>query len=102
MRGLAARGQAHAIAAACRRAESKIGWLAVDQESRFRTDAIRRFRAVAAALFAADEHQPDARLAFRPQPLGGRDLRRENALRIARAAAIQPAVFDAAWEKRRN
>ena len=41
-------------------------------------------RAVAAALFADDEQQADARLAVAPQPLGRRDLRREDALGVAR------------------
>ena len=96
------RGQADAEAAARRRAEAKIGRLAVDQESRFRGDAVGGLRAVAAALFAADEHQSDARLAFRAQPLGGGDLRGENAFRIARAAPIELAVLDAAREERRH
>ena len=50
----------------------------------------------------ADEHQSDARLACRAQPLGGGDLRGENALRIARAAAIEHAVLDAARKERRH
>ena len=59
----------------------------------------RRLRAVAAALLADDEHQADARLAVAPQPLGRRDLRGENALRVARAAAVQPVALDAARER---
>src|SRR5687768_5729362 len=102
MRGLAGRGESHAVTAACRRSEPQIGGLAVDQESRFRADTIRGFRTVAAPLFAADEHQADARFTFGPQPLRRRELRGENALRIARTAAVQLAVFDAAWEERRH
>ena len=53
------------------------------------------FGAVAAALLADDEQQADAALAARAQPLGRRDLRREDALRVARAAAVQAAVAHA-------
>ena len=59
-------------------------------------------RAVAAALLADDEQQADARLAVAPQPLGRRDLRGQNALGVARAAAVQPIAVDAAREKRRH
>ena len=63
---------------------------------------VRDSRAVAAALLADDEQQADARLAVAPQPLGRRDLRGENALRVARAAAVQPIALDAARKERRH
>ena len=102
MRRLPRRGEPHAEAAARRRAQPQIRRLAVDQESRFRGDAIGGLRAVAAAFLAADKHQADARLAFRAQPLGGGDLRGENAFRIARTAPIERAVLDAAGKERRH
>ena len=55
---------------------------------------VGRDRAVAAALLADDEQQPDAPLAGRPQPLGRRDLRREDALGVAGAASDQAAILD--------
>jgi hypothetical protein len=102
VRGLAGRGQSNAEGSARRRTETKVGGLAVDQEARLRGDAIGGLRAIAAALFAADEDQSDARLAFGSQTLSGRDLRGEDAFRIAGAAAIQRAVLDTAGEKRRH
>ena len=63
---------------------------------------VRRHRAVAAPLLADDEQQPDAPLAGSPQPLGRRDLRRQDPLRIARAAAEQPAILDPARKERRH
>ena len=51
-------------------------------------------RAVAAALLPDDEQQADAPLAAPPQTLGRRQLRGEDALRIARAPAVEPAAFD--------
>ena len=59
-------------------------------------------RAVAAPLFADDEQQADPPFAGGAEPFGGRDLRRENALGVAGAAAVQPAVAHGAREKRRD
>ncbi len=84
-------------------AEAVVGRLAVDQVA----NAIRRLlvgdaRAVAAALLADDEEQPDACLASTAQPIGRRDLGRENALRVARAAAEQQPALLAARKERRH
>ena len=71
--------------AARRQAEAVVGRLAVDQKpAPVGAPAFGDSRAVAAALLADDEQQADARLAVAPQPLGGRDLRGEDALRVAR------------------
>ncbi len=63
---------------------------------------VRRAGAVAAALLADDEQQADARFAGAPQPIDGRDLRRENALRVARSAPDDASALEAAREKRRD
>ena len=63
---------------------------------------VGRARAVAAALLADDEQQADARFAVAPQPIGRRHLRRQNPLRVARAAAVQPIALDAARKERRH
>ena len=102
VRGLARRGQSNAEGSARRRSETQIGGLAVDQEARLRGDAIGGLRAIAAALFAADEHQSDARLACGSQTLSGRNLRGEDALRIARSSPIELAVLDTARKEGRD
>ena len=78
------------------RAEPKIGRFAVDQESRFRRDLVRRLGAVAAPLFAGDEQQSYPSLSGGADALGRRDLSREDAFRVARAAPIELPAFDAA------
>ena len=83
-------------------AELQLGRLAVDQEARSRGDGVGGLGAVAAPLLAGHEHQADAGLARRPQPLRRRDLRGENPLGVAGAAAVQDAVLDAAGEERRH
>ncbi len=83
--------EAHAKTAARGGAKPKVGGLAVDQVPRLRRDGVGGLRAVAAPLFARHEHEADARLALRAQPFGGRHLRREDALGVARAAPVEHA-----------
>ena len=79
-----------------------VGRLSVDEKPAPSRGLVRASRAVAAPLFADDEQEPDARLAFQPQPIGGGDLRGQNPFRIARAAAVQTVALDPAGEKRRH
>src|SRR5688500_3755660 len=102
MRGPAGGGEPHAKRAARGRAQPQIGRLAIDQKPALRRDAVGGLGAVAAAFFAADEYQADARLTFGSQPLRGGDLRGENALGVTRAAPIQHTAVDAAREERRH
>ena len=102
MRGAAGRVQLQPEDPARRGAETAFGRLAVDEKPAPGGHVVRQLRAVAAALFADDEQQADARLALAPQPLGGGHLRGENALRIARSAAVQTIALDAAREERRH
>ena len=83
-------------------AEAALGRLAVDQKPRAAGRVVRQLRAVAAALLADDEQQADAGFAFAPQAIDRGDLRGENALRVARAAAVEPIAVDAARKKRRH
>ena len=46
--------------------------------------------------------RPTRRSPARSQPLGRRDLRRQNPLRIARATANEPAILDPARKERRH
>src|SRR4029077_6739812 len=87
-----------------REAEPIVGRLAVDEIAALdlRRRLVRGARAVAAALLADDEHEADARFAVAAQTPGRRDLRREDAFGVARAAPVQAIAFDAAREKRRH
>ena len=76
------------------RRQHAVGRLAVDEEPRSRRHCVRERRAVAPALFSNDEQQPDAPITVRAEPLGGSHLRGEDALRVARATSVQPAVAD--------
>ena len=103
MRRAPAGAQLEAQDAARGEAEPVVGRLAVDQKPAAAGAAsFAAARAVAAALLADDEHQADARFAVAPQAIGRRDLRRQNALRIARAAPVQPIAVDAARKERRH
>src|SRR5205085_6439696 len=68
--------------------------------------SIRRFirdaRAVASALLADNKQEANPRLAGMPQPVGGGDLRGEDALRIAGAASVEAIAVNAARKERRN
>ena len=97
-----ARHQPEPQGAARRQRQPVVGRLAVDEEPRTRRREVRRARAVAAALLADDEQQADALLAGAPQAVDGRDLRREDALRIARAAAEDASALEPARKKRRD
>ena len=94
--------QPDAQVAPCRQRQAAVGRLAVDQEPRPDRGRVGDVGAVAAALLAHDEQQADADLAVRAQPLGGRHLRREDALRVARASSVQPAVANGAGEEGRH
>ncbi len=93
MRRPPGRGQPHAQDPARRRRQPAVGRLAIDQEPAAIGNRIRRHRTVTAPLLADDKQQPDPPLAGSPQPLGGRDLRREDPLGIASAPPNQPAIF---------
>src|SRR5205823_4907009 len=56
----------------------------------------------AAALFADDEQESRARLAFGAEAFDRRDLRGEDPFRVAGAAAVEPVAFDPARKKRRH
>src|SRR5262245_20610606 len=78
----------HAKQATCRDAQAVVRRLAVDEKTNaLRCLVVGHARAIAAALFADDEQQRDARLASRSQPLGGRYLRSEDALRVTGTTA---------------
>src|SRR5580765_6794380 len=101
MRRATRRRKTHAIDAPRRRCQSIIGRLAVDQILRTPGKRVCGLRAVAAALLAGDEHQSDAPLARLSQTLSRRNLRDQNAFRVARAATVKPPVCFAAWKERR-
>ena len=83
--------------------EPVVGRLAVDQESTAGCRrVVRHARAVAAALFADDEHEPHARFAGRAQPLDGGNLRGQNPLRVARSPAEETIAGHAARKERRH
>ena len=63
--------------------ETALGRLAVDEKPAAVGGEVRGARPVAAALFADDEQEADARLALAPKDVGGRHLRRQDALRVA-------------------
>ena len=92
-----------ASAAACRalRAPSRlsVGSPLIRKRLRVRRNFVGFLRAVAAALFADHEHEADPRLAVAPKPIGRRDLRRQDALGVARAAPVQPIAGNAAGKK---
>ncbi len=96
--------QHHAQDAARRETEpSSVGSPSI----RYRQPAARgsrfaRFGTFAAALLADHEQQPDARLAVRPQHVGRCDLRRENPLGVARAAAVDAAALETTRKERRH
>ena len=102
MRGASARNQPEPEGAARRERKPVVGRLAVDEEARTPGCQVRGARAVAAALLPDDEQQSDAVLSGSPQPIDGRDLRGQNPLRVARAAADDPSALEAAREKRRD
>ena len=85
-------------------AEPAVGRLAVDQilAAVGRRGVVRDARAVAATLFADHEQQADARFAVARSRSARGDLRRQNAFGVARSAAEDPAVLDAALEERRH
>src|SRR5438067_6443364 len=66
-----------------RETEAIVSRLAVDQETAAVGSLVRGPRAVAPPLFADDKDQTDAPFALADQPIRGRDLRGENAFRIA-------------------
>ena len=96
MRGAPAGAQPEAQDAARRETQPVVRRLAVDQKPAAATRLVGRARAVAAALLADDEHEPDARFALAPEAIGGRHLRRENPFRIAGAAPIEAIALDTA------
>ena len=90
VRGAPRGHEPHAQHAARGQAEAVVGRLAVDQEPHAgRRQLVGHLGAVAAALLAHHVEQADAPLARQPQPLGGRHLRRQNALGVAHAAPEQ-------------
>ena len=93
VRRAAARAQPHATARRASRAPSRlsVGSPLIRNLTPPGACAFADARAVAAALLADDEQQADARFARRAQSLDRRDLRGENAFRVARAAAVEHA-----------
>jgi hypothetical protein len=98
----AVRRQAEAEDAPRGEGEAIVGRLPVDQKHGPRRRGIRDRRPLAAPLFADHEQQPDAPLAVGPQALRRRDLRREDALGVARAAPMQRPVAHVARKERRH
>ncbi len=77
-----------------------VGRLAVDQEPRTRRRMVRQRRALAPSLLADDEQQANASITRRTQTLGGRHLRREDALGVARTTPVEHATVAAGNERR--
>ena len=63
---------------------------------------VRRLRADRVGLLADDEEKREVVEAARPQPLPRRDHRGDDALRVARAAAVDPVVILGKREPRRH
>src|SRR3954469_10774942 len=101
MRGTDFGAKLQAQNAARRQAEAIVRRLSVDQVVAGGTGGrfVRDLRAIASALFADDEDKADPRLTLATQLLGRGNLRRQNALGVARAATIQAIAVDAAREK---
>jgi hypothetical protein len=80
----ARRREPQAQDAACCASEAAVGRLAVHEKPAVaRRGGVRRARAVAAALFADDEDQANARFPVTLQPIGRRNHRREDPFRVA-------------------
>ena len=104
VRGAAGGLQHHALDAARGQAEPSIGRFAVDQVSAAAGTRVegRALGAFASPLLADNEQHADARLALVPQDVGRGDLRGQDPLGVARAAAIDAPVFHTAREERRH
>src|SRR5262249_21608691 len=83
-------------------AEPVVRGLAVDQKPAAIGERVGRASTVAAAFLSHNEQEPDARLAFASEAIGGSNLRRKNALRIPGPPARDPIAFEAARKERRN
>ncbi len=100
----AGRSEADAERALRARGQEVVGRLAVDEEAAVACPRVRvgGARAVARHLFVNREEQSDLFYTFGAQSLGGRDLRGDDALRVARAAARDEFVVLARSDVRRH
>src|SRR5687768_17357564 len=102
MRRSPCRAQSDAQHTTSSRPEPVVRRLAVDQIANpWERLVVGDPRTVAATLLAGDEQQGKARLTSGAEPLGGGHLRREDALRVARAAPEDQTALFAAGEERR-
>jgi len=99
MRGAAAGLEPQSQNAAGCAAQAVVGRLAVDQEPRSTGAFVGDHGAIAAAFLAYDEQHSDAALARCAQPFRRRDLRRQDPLGVARAAAEQRGAAKVAREE---
>src|SRR5919108_758610 len=82
--------------------EPVVGRLAVDQVAAAVTRVVRHARAVAAALLSDDEEQTDGCLAVATQPIRGGDLRGQDPLGVACAAAAETIPLETTRKERRD
>jgi hypothetical protein len=102
VRRASCRDEPHAKHATRCRAETVFGRLSVDEKLAARSDSVCRHRTIAATFFARDEHKADVSATRGAQALRGRDLRGENAFRVAGATPIEHAILFTTGEKRRH
>ena len=95
-------GQLHAERASVGCPKTTVGRLAVDQKAAVLRPEVRGLCAVTTPLLPNDEEHAEIADAALPQTLRCGHLRGEDALGVARAAAVEPAVQDPAREERRH
>src|SRR5919201_3975685 len=99
MRGATGRAEPQSQDAPGRDAQTTACRLAVHEKAAAVGGLVRPPRAVAAAFFAHDEQQADARLPEAPQRVDGGNLRREDTLGVNRAAAVEATDLEAAGKE---